>query len=243
MLTKDDIQRIIDECREAGSLGLGRGSRAIIDELHVDFLIPPLDFLGVSHNPAIFINHDTYALLGRYHPTWEVNKTIAVKESFLDKKPSLVIGIIVHEMGHAFNVAAGLINSEANACIFEIEVISLWFATKNPALFNCTRDDLHAFFESRLPYYRAEALHSDYLAALVKRIEKNEILDPTEVTLAIPDDTSKAYFSPRFVIPTPTHPIKFFKDGGLPLTASLRLPRKETLDPLLCCLRLPLTSK
>ncbi len=221
MLTKIDIQTLINECRKMGSQGLGNGNRAIIQELTVDFLIPPTDFLGVGSNPAIFVNQDTYNLLGKYHSAWQVNKTIAVKERFLEKNPTMVIGIIIHEAGHAFNVAANITNSEANAYIFEIEVISLWFKTKNPLLVDCSRADLQAFFESRLSYYRIETKHCEYLAELVKAIEINKILDPSNMTI---NETKNLSGASRFVIPTPrlldSNPRLFFTSVTSPLTAT-----------------------
>ncbi len=214
MLTLVDIQRIIAECRIAGARGLGNGSRALIQELHVDVLTPPADFLGVKNNPAIFVNQDTYCLLGKYHPTWEVNKTIAVKEGILEKNPVMVIGIIVHEAGHAFNIAAKIVNSEVNAYIFEIEVISMWFKTKNPLFFACSREELQAFFHSRLPFYRAESRHSHYLVALIKDIETNRIFDPPSI-FPSPSGAPKTCRSPRCVMLTPkvgdSNPLKFFK--------------------------------
>ena len=236
MITKTDIQKLIDECRYTGSNGLGNGSRATIQELTVDFLAPPTDFLGIGSNPAIFVNHDTYSLLGKHHAEWEVNKTIAVKERFLEKKPIMVIGIIIHETGHAFNVAANITNSEGNAYIFEIEVISIWFKTNNPWLFNCSRADLQAFFESRLPYYNMETKHNPYLAELVSAIEQNKMLAPLDSTTH-PHEPEKMRASPRFVIPTPklvvSNPMLFFKNDSayIPTTKSqVRLPEKSLAD-------------
>jgi hypothetical protein len=213
MLTKMDVQIIINECRHTGARGLGNGSRATIQELTVDFLTPPTDFLGVGGNPAIFVNDDTYTLLGRHHKTWRINKTIAVKEHFLANKPMMVLGIIIHETGHAFNVAAKITNSEANAYIFEIEVISIWFKTKHALLLDFTSADLQEFFELRLPYYRKEIKRSDYLARLVMAIEANQILEGA-FDLLTPDETLQKSSPHRFVISTPkfseSNPISFF---------------------------------
>ncbi|AHE66966.1 hypothetical protein Loa_01413 [Legionella oakridgensis ATCC 33761 = DSM 21215] len=80
MLTKEDIQRIITECRIAGRHGLENGIQATIDDLIIDFLTPPNNFLGVGSNPAIFVNENTYKLLGRYHRTWEKIKPLLFKK-------------------------------------------------------------------------------------------------------------------------------------------------------------------
>jgi hypothetical protein len=42
-----------------------------MDEITVDFLVPPSDFLGVH-------NSSTYKYLQRFHKNWIVNRTIAV---------------------------------------------------------------------------------------------------------------------------------------------------------------------
>ena len=173
MLNKKDIQNIIDECREMGTKGLGNGVQANIKELQVDFLSPPNDFLGLAGNPAIFINQHTHKLLGKAHPSWQPNQTIAVKEDFLKNNAMLIIGILVHEIGHAFNVAADIPNSEFNAYIFEIEVINSWFAKKSPLLFDCSKADVQGFFSNRLPYYHSETRKSAYLNTLVKKVEEN----------------------------------------------------------------------
>ncbi|MCC5015768.1 MULTISPECIES: hypothetical protein [Legionella] len=183
MLAKEDILKIINECRKIGEQGLNEVI-ASVPTLSVDFLLPPKDFLGISNNPAIFVNHDTYRLLGKHHHVWRKNKTIAVKEDFLEKEPMMIIGIIVHEVGHAFNVAAGITNSESNAYLFEIEVLSLWVKTGNSMLFNCSASDVQAFFESRLSMYRMEIRGNEHLARLVEAIEKKEIFSLPQNTSA-----------------------------------------------------------
>lgn len=181
MLTKEDIQKIIDECRAAAKEGLRNGAKGLIPQLKIDFLAPPADFLGKQENPAIFVNRHTYSFLGKHHASWIMNQTIAVKERFLENSPVTVIGIIAHETGHAFNVAAKIENSEANAYIFEIEVLLLWHKAKNPVLFGCSKSDLLDFFKSRLPYYRMGIKTSMYLESLVEEIEQNTIFNPIPV--------------------------------------------------------------
>ncbi len=213
MLTKRDIQSLIDECRIVAESGLGNGTKATIKELELDFLTPPADFLGIDNNPAIFINLHTFKLLGKLHEKWLVNKTIAVKENFLQNNPITVIGIIVHETGHAFNVAANIPNSEANAYIFEIEVLSRWFQMKHPLLFNLSYEDLHSFFLSRLHYYRMETKNNHYLQQLVLKIENHGVLD-IQKKVPVHTKTSKMHL-PQFIIPTPKvqnkTPLFFFK--------------------------------
>lgn len=192
MLTKKDIQEIINGCRKEGESGRVNGIEAEIQDLNVDFLSPPLDFLGTGCNPAIFINQHTFNLLGKYHQKWRLNKTIAVKEDLLANDTIKIIGIIVHETGHAFNIAANIENTEANAYIFEIEVLVHWFKTNNPLLFNCSPHDLQTYFHSRIPYYLKETGNHAYLAQLVKHIEENKLFNPNPTPSP-----------PRFVIQAP----------------------------------------
>ncbi len=211
MLSKKDIELIIDACRKAAENGLGNGNKATIQQLTVDFLKPPMDFLGVGNNPAIFVNQSTHSLLGRFHQHWELNKTIAVKEDFLSNEAITVIGVITHETGHAFNVAANIENSEANAYVFEIEIMSLWFKSKTPPLFDALACDLQSYFATRLPYYRKESKYHHYLAKLVAEIEQD---NATNKSASFSPETKMD--SPRLVVPTPTFldlkPTAFFKN-------------------------------
>lgn len=172
MRTLHDIQRIISICRQAGEKGLGNGNRAIIPELKIDILTPPNDFLGVGSNPAIFINAQTFNLLGKHHQ-WLKNQTIAVKKNFLNFKPMQKVGILVHEAGHAFNVAAHIANTEANAYIFEIEVLTNWHLSFQKGTADFTENELLGYWSMRLPYFRQGASSSTYLAMLIADIEKS----------------------------------------------------------------------
>ncbi|KTD22496.1 hypothetical protein [Legionella londiniensis] len=172
MWTISDIQRIIHVCRCAGKKGLGNGNKGIIPPLEIDILTPPHDFLGIGENPAIFVNEHTFSLLGKHHNQWKENQTIAVKKDFLTLQTMQMIGILVHETGHAFNVAADIPNTEANAYIFEIEILSNWHQNKYTFYTDFSTDDLQKYFSSRLPYYRKETKNSSYLQELVKRIEE-----------------------------------------------------------------------
>ncbi|MFW2535184.1 MULTISPECIES: hypothetical protein [unclassified Legionella] len=81
-------------------------------------------------------------------------------------------------------MAAGITNSESNAYLFEIEVLSLWVKTGNSMLFNCSASDVQAFFESRLSMYRMEIRGNEHLARLVEAIEKKEIFSLPQNTSA-----------------------------------------------------------
>lgn len=170
MLTCEHIEQIIDQCREAGEIGLNNGIHASFPILYVDVVTPPLDFLGANSNPAIFINKETFKLLGSMHSNWIENRTIALKDSLLNKDPLDIIGAVVHETGHAFNVAAGIENSETNAYIFEIEVLYQLFRTNKLSVFDCSALDLRCYFMSRMPYYLTRAHHTPYLTDLIATI-------------------------------------------------------------------------
>ncbi|KGP64097.1 hypothetical protein EP47_08095 [Legionella norrlandica] len=170
MLTSYHIRLLIEECRNIGWSGLN-GVTASIPQLQIDILKPPYDFLGVRGNPAVFVNKDTYALLGHHHKDWDINRTIAFKKNFFEQNTIDIIGTTVHEAGHAFNVAAKIANTEANAYIYEIEVMRKLLETKSPLLFGCTFSDVQSFFKRRLPYYN-KGISDKYLASLVKSIKE-----------------------------------------------------------------------
>lgn len=168
---REHIEHIINQCREVGEAGLENGTHASFPTLYIDVVTPPLDFLGVNSNPAIFINKETFKLLGAMHSNWIENRTIALKDSLLNKDPIEIIGAIVHETGHAFNVAANIENSEANAYIFEIEVLLRLFKTNKLSEFDCSALDLRCYFSSRLSYYHAGAHHNPYLENTIEKIK------------------------------------------------------------------------
>ncbi|KTD70370.1 MULTISPECIES: hypothetical protein [Legionella] len=172
MLTNYHIRLLLDECREMGWNGLDNGVTASMPQLQVDLVEPPHDFLGVKGNPAVFINKDTYKLLGHLHENWVVNQTIALKTSFLKQQTVNIIGALVHEAGHAFNVSAKIANNEANAYIYEIEVMLKLLETNSPLLFGCTNNDIKSYFNERLPFYNKEISKNKYLAKLVDFIEE-----------------------------------------------------------------------
>lgn len=102
-------------------------------------------------------------LLGAFHQNCVINKTIVLKDSFLMTKSIDVIGTIIHEIGHAFNVAAKIPNSEANAYIFEIEVMLKLLETDNPMLFGN--------FEKEQPYLVKTWVSVDLKSSTLKKYE------------------------------------------------------------------------
>lgn len=175
-ITKEDMEKIILACRIGAEFGLRNGHKAKIEALEIDIL-ERNEFAGARGNPAFFVNSKTYQLLGKYHRSWKVNQTIVISQQFLDQHPMQIIGILVHETGHAFNVAARITNSEANAFIFEIEILSRWYKNGHSQLFHCEKCDVQTYFESRLPYYRSQIEENAYLSKLIELIEQKTILD------------------------------------------------------------------
>ncbi|MBN9229132.1 MULTISPECIES: hypothetical protein [Legionella] len=191
MLTIYHIRLLIEECRGMGRSGLDNGVTASIPQIQIDILKPPYDFLGVQGNPAIFINKSTYKLLGHLHKNWDMNQTIALKASFLEQNTIEVIGTIIHEAGHAFNVAAKIANTEANAYIYEIEVIRKLLEMKSSCLFGCTFKDIQSFFKQRLSFYTNGSKDNKYLECLVKTIKKEFELEAKTTPLSEEKDLER----------------------------------------------------
>ena len=179
MITVNDIKQLIIDCQIMGKWGLDNGTSADIPDLILDVLKPPCNFLGTPTNSAIFINHITYRQLSNKHPNWVLNKTIAIKPTLLKQSDLDIIGTIIHEVGHAFNVAASIPNTENNAYIFEIEVLLKLFKGENNLLNNCSIQNLKDYFQSRLPNYKLGITSNDYLAKLVYSLNQQFNLDPT----------------------------------------------------------------
>ena len=199
MLTNEHIKQLINECREIGDGGLDNGIHAAIPDLRIDIVTPPLDFLGVNSNPAIFINKSTFKLLGYLHNNWIVDQTIALKVSLLNQTPMQIIGAIVHETGHAFNVAAKIENTEANAYIFEIEAIRHLLKTDVLLPLGCSASDVQTYFTSRLPYYIQGAHNNEYLAQLIDKIKSPPEPEPI-VQLQIKSGTSSFFINKRITL-------------------------------------------
>lgn len=206
MLTNNDIEHIIRECKTIADKGLGNGNRATIPDLIIDVVKPPNDFLGINGNPAIFINQHTFNLLGHLHSNWVVNQTIALKHELLNRRAIEITGVIIHETGHAFNVAANIGNTEANSYIFEIEVMLQLFRTKNPIMKNCSAKDLLSYFDTRLKYYIQGSKGNDYLLSLIEQIHQFEAEHKNVVPLQnnqeiqrIPIQKKYGFFQPNLL--------------------------------------------
>ncbi|MCP0913352.1 MULTISPECIES: hypothetical protein [Legionella] len=186
MLNCEHIQQLIAGCRKLGLSGVVRKLNVLLQDINVDFVTQG-EFLGSNGNPAIFVNEQTYKLLSKFHPTWKKNKTIVIREhDFHNPHIALItkIGMIVHELGHAFNVEANLPNSECNAYIFEVEALAHLYKNKKELLYGCEKKDLQDYFNARLPIYRKSIQKNnkdnkdiEYLETLVKKIEQDTLLE------------------------------------------------------------------
>ena len=149
--------------------GLIHEKPVTIPQLEIDIVLPE-EFLGVHNNPAIFVNSATYRQLKKFHLNWVENRTLAFKQSFLTGETIDVIGAVIHETGHAFNVAANISNTEDNAYIYEIEVMRRLFATNSPLLFGCSFTEVQSYFKRRLAYYCINHKNNPELYNLIESI-------------------------------------------------------------------------
>ncbi|MFJ1269248.1 hypothetical protein ACD661_11840 [Legionella lytica] len=169
MLTIYHIRLLIDECRELSRLGVLNDNCVVIPHLEIDLVLSG-EFIGAQDNPAIFVNSMTFRRLSKFHSNWIENGTLVFQKSFLQKDPIDIIGAVVHETGHAFNVAADIPNTESNAYIYEIEVLRKLFKSKSPLLFDCSLADVKSYFQRRLIYYAKDSSNSSELRTLIGEI-------------------------------------------------------------------------
>ncbi|KTD62118.1 hypothetical protein [Legionella spiritensis] len=156
-MTYEEMKRILLYCQILGFEGLNNGHHAIIPELRIN-LPERHTFLGVNSNPAIFVTEVTYKKLKKFHEDWIPNITIAIDHTYLlePKKNNIdIIGVLVHEAGHAFNVYAKIPNTEANAYIFEIEALfKLYKMGILSRQFGIDAKDMITYFQSRMSQYK-----------------------------------------------------------------------------------------
>jgi hypothetical protein len=172
-MTLEEMQRMLIYCQILAIDGLSNGTNAIIPELTID-LLSGNSFFGLKNNPAIFVTEITYKKLKHVYPDWIPNVTIAISQSFLDAKktsPIDIIGVLVHEAGHAFNVYGRISNNEANAYIFEIEtLLKLYNMSVLSRQFDISKQDMTQYFQSRLNQYQMNKKNGKYLQSLIDEI-------------------------------------------------------------------------
>lgn len=154
-----------------------------IPDLHLDYGIDKNRFLGSGTNPAIYISsksfhsfkkivyntyNDNEELMKIFDPEsekrWRKNKTLLLNSFIFNNEkrrcffinPLEIIGIIIHEIGHAYNVAANISNTESNAYLFEIYVILNLYYSKHELFKNISDQNIIDYFEERLKQFRIE---------------------------------------------------------------------------------------
>ncbi|VEB39099.1 Uncharacterised protein [Legionella sainthelensi] len=172
-MSDEEMKRILLYCQILGFEGLRNGTYAIIPQLQINFP-KPNSFIGAKGNPAIFVTEVTYKKLKQFHEDWVPNITIAISHAYLiePKRRNIdIIGMLVHEAGHAFNVYGKLKNNEANAYVFEIEtMLKLLKMNILPRQFGLYKEDLQAYFKSRMEQYNLAIPNNLYLKTLVEEI-------------------------------------------------------------------------
>lgn len=176
VFTCEQMKAIIEECRLISStqhLNKRNNKNKCVYIPDLTLNIVSNKPIGVPGNLAIFVNAMTFRLLKGKENGWIINQSIVIHESVLHRESNLieVIGMILHETGHAFNVAAGIPNTEKNAYIFEIEVM-LNLYNKNSKLLFGQEKSVGSYFYSRLPQYEMAVSYSPYLQELINDIKK-----------------------------------------------------------------------
>lgn len=117
----------------------------------------------------------------QFHEDWVPNITIAISHAYLiePKRNNIdIIGMLVHEAGHAFNVYGKLKNDEANAYVYEIEtMLKLLKMNILPRQFGLYKEDLQSYFKSRMEQYNLAIPNNPYLKILVEEITHDFNLD------------------------------------------------------------------
>ncbi len=196
-MTYEEMKRILIYCQILGFEGLNNGNSAIIPELAIN-LPKQNSFIGTQGNPAIFVSELTYKKLKQFHKDWIPNITIAISTTYLFNHQTSyidIIGVLVHEAGHAFNVYAKIPNTETNAYVFEIETLmKLFKMSVLKRQFGITKEDVGAYFESRMAQYTLDTSNNLYLKILVNEItrffELNSQRNKSELPIKTPVNPS-----------------------------------------------------
>ena len=178
-----EIESIIEACRQITSAGtLWNPKPVTIPNLVIDIRPSNFSFLGRG-NIAIFVNSDTYRLSERYRAAeenssaveWKENETIVISSSVVEKGISSfdlhALGVIIHETGHAYNVAAKITNNEGNAYLFEIEVLMNLYKNNHPLVDSFQKNDFKEYFSKRLNDYR-KGFKTASLPEMVAKLEE-----------------------------------------------------------------------
>lgn len=151
-----EIQEIISACRSFAAIQ--------------DVVLPPIDIdrskiaRTLSENAVAVLTNASSNMAAKViahanqmdTPHWEAGRVICISDAIVNASADSMqaIGVIVHEMGHAFNIAARKPNTEANAQVFEIEML-LHYLDKDKDNDVMAPEALDAFFTRRIPRYLA----------------------------------------------------------------------------------------
>jgi len=197
ILNKDDLTKLIEFCKDNAKKGIGWLCEKSVDlsDLIIDFdeNKERQSFLG-KLNPAICINNKTYRYgkmqLGDNIP-WSVNKTILLSnELFLPNwklsfKLIDITGIVIHETGHAYNSAANIPNTEANAYLFEIFLLMKIYTENINIIGVFSRDDFTEYFQSRMSHYQKDFSGNEKLKQVVEILNKTFASPSKEVEIDV----------------------------------------------------------
>lgn len=150
-----DAQDLIAFCRKIAEEGMPHVEKSVtIPPLFIDWVTGKSTAALGRGNVAIFVNEQTYRLnLFTKFSTkrnWIANQTLVIREA--DHSSFTDIGVVIHETGHAFNVAAGITNNEKNAYIFEIIILYQLFIENK--LRDVTKQDFRDYFNNRIEQYK-----------------------------------------------------------------------------------------
>jgi hypothetical protein len=195
-MKEEEAQALIEICGNVALEGMAHVAKnsVVIPELYLDW-IEGQDASAIGRdNIAIFVNVKTFALHQitgiAQNRHWIKDRTLAIRKAVLDSESLLHTGIIIHETGHAFNVVAGIANSERNAYIFEISVMLRLYQEQNKWICQYTAEDFSQYFISRMPQYK-KGLPDETLSILIKQIKLNFSLDDMCFLFTVPQISGK----------------------------------------------------
>lgn len=169
-MDREEIVELVNTCSNYAREGTPYHPEPVILPHFVLDFRPPRGYLK-DNNPAIFVNERTFRLTANNrreekaeaenpdeYVDWVVNQTLVISENVLEegspKEKLLYTGVIIHETGHGYNVAAGIPNTEANAYLFEIMVLKHLFDVQHEVVQGLTRENLVDYFKMRMPQYK-----------------------------------------------------------------------------------------
>lgn len=125
-MTDDEIQEIIEVCRVIAANQGVIIPTIMIDRSDIAQAISSGTAVAVLTNEKSEKHASMIAKQRKEDaPKWVSGRVMAISGTIIKASANsmFAIGVIVHEVGHAYNIAAGITNTEANAQVFEIETL------------------------------------------------------------------------------------------------------------------------